>query len=321
MANASMRHLDNELGLEPTGSLYGSKGMELASRTTDPEAFLSDLRAMQADHEGRTRTEWELEGSGRSFERYTAPIRDSLGTFIGRVLVLREMTAERRAERLQADLISFASHELRTPLTSILGFTNILIEEGTGDPDWTAHVEVIKNEAVRLLGIVDDLLDFQRVGAGGFVLSRTHFDLADLIDDEASKAGRSSGIHEVVFDSPQHAIMVEADRDRITQVLSNLLSNAIKYSPDGGVVRIESEYSRDWVRVSVSDSGIGIPEEQRDKVFTKFFRVESEKTAEIRGLGLGLALCREIVEAHGGAIGFDDASGAGTIFWFELPLG
>lgn len=300
-ANASMRFLDQELGLDPGAPFDG------------PE-----LREIQADPEGRTRMEWELED--RSFERYTAPIHDSLGTFIGRVIVLREVTAERRAERLQADLVSFASHELRTPLTSILGFAKILLEEGDAEPEWSSHVETIRGEAVRLLGMVEDLLDFQLGGAGGFVLSRTRFELADLIGEEVSKAAQLSRIHEVVFDSPHAAPMVEADRNRIAQVLSNLLSNAIKYSPKGGVVRVRARAKKGSVYVSVADSGIGIPEDQSGKIFQKFSRVETEETADIRGIGLGLALCREIVEAHDGSIGFAEAPGGGTVFWFELPI-
>jgi signal transduction histidine kinase len=205
-------------------------------------------------------------------------------------------------------------------LTSILGFANLLLEDH-GDPALSSHVETIRNEAVRLLGIVEDLLDFQRVGAGGFVLSRRRFDLIDLVEEQITKMEHTARIHDLVFDSPHENLVIDADRTRIAQVLSNLLSNAIKYSPGGGVVRIRTHLHRGSVRVSISDSGIGIPEEQRDSIFEKFFRIESEETAEIRGLGLGLALCREIIEAHGGSIGSDDADGGGTVFWFEVPLG
>jgi signal transduction histidine kinase len=103
-------------------------------------------------------------------------------------------------------------------------------------------------------------------------------------------------------------------------VLSNLLSNAIKYSPKGGIVHVRLDVKRHAIRVSVQDSGIGIPESQREKMFTKFFRIESEEIEGIPGLGLGLAFCQEIVDAHDGAIGFDAAPGGGTIFWFELPV-
>lgn len=320
LLNASMRRLDDDLGLQVKHSLYGSEAMEFANRTTDPAGYVAELHEMQANPERCSRTEWELEDSGRVLERYTAPIRDSLGTLIGRVLVLREMTAERAAERLQAELISVVSHELRTPLTSVLGFTNLLLEEQDfPETERTLHVETIRNEIVRLLGIVDDLLGFEREGGGRVKLEHSRFDLRDLIREQVSALANASAIHELVLEPEYEELVVDADRDKVAQVLSNLLSNAIKYSPEGGPIRIDTERRRDRIRVSIADSGIGIPADQRDKVFTKFFRIESADTARIRGLGLGLALSREIVAAHGGTMGFESVPGAGSVFWFELP--
>jgi signal transduction histidine kinase len=277
---------------------------------------------MQGARERRARTEWELRDSGRSFERYSAPIRDSLGTFIGRVLVIREMTAERRAERLRADLVSFVSHELRNPLTSMLAFTEILREEARpGWNEWIPHVDTIRGELNRLLGIVDDLLDVERMGATGMPLRRERFDLTELIREQAAAQGGSTTRHDLILDLPSHPLFVDADNERIGQVVSNLLSNAIKYSPQGGPIRVRATSSGGAVRVTVSDSGLGIREDQQERIFTKFYRVESADTAGIRGLGLGLALSREIVAIHGGTMGFVSAPGEGSTFWFELPAG
>jgi signal transduction histidine kinase len=318
-SNASMQQLDRELGVRLHGSLYGPEGLEFSQRTTDPEAYVRELQEMQGDRERRSRTEWELRDSGRSFERYSAPIRDSFGMFIGRLLVLRETTAERRAERLRSDVVSFVSHELRTPLTSMLAFTNILLDEVSEGDDWTTHVETIRTELVRLLGIVEDLLDVERMGAAGMAVHRTRFDLKKLIREQVAAQKRTTKIHDFAVNSPSRPVFVEADRERISHVLSNLLSNAIKYSPEGGPIRVRTASTGDAVRVSVTDSGIGIPEDQQERVFTKFYRAESAELAGIRGLGLGLALSREIVAIHGGRIGFDSTPGAGSTFWFELP--
>ena len=321
-SNASMRQLDQELGVPMHGSIYGAEGVEFAEQTTDPEGYLTELLEMQGDRERRSRTEWELEESGRSFERYSAPINDSLGAFIGRVFVLREMTAERHAERLRADLVSFVSHELRTPLTSMLAFANILLEEAKeGQNEWILHVETIRGELVRLLGMVEDLLDVERLGAAGMPLRRTHFDLTELVREQVEAQEKTSKRHDLVVDAPPDPLVVDADRERVGQVLSNLIGNAVKYSPEGGPVHIEVVHGAGSVRVLVSDSGIGIPEDQQDRIFTKFFRAESTDMAGIPGLGLGLALSREIVSLHGGSMGFDSEPGDGATFWFELPIG
>jgi signal transduction histidine kinase len=167
---------------------------------------------------------------------------------------------------------------------------------------------------------VDELLDFQRIGVGGFALNRARFDLHALIAEQISIAAQSSRAHEITFDGSPRRFALDADRNRIAQVLSNLLSNAIKYSPSGGPIRVRTDVRRHAVRVSVRDSGVGIPESQRERMFTKFFRIESEEIEGIPGHGLGLAFCQEIVEAHDGTIGFEAAPGGGTIFWFELPV-
>ena len=119
---------------------------------------------------------------------------------------------------------------------------------------------------------------------------------------------------------PEEPLVVQGDRDRLAQVLGNLLSNAIKYSPDGGTVTVAASRSRVRARVSVRDPGLGIPADQQGKVFTKFFRGEAGRRLGIRGTGLGLVLARQIVDAHGGRMGFESAEGRGSTFWVELPV-
>jgi len=294
-ANERMQELRGEIGGELAGLLEAE---------TDPDI--------------RSRVEEELPGCGRVLELYTAPLKSSLGTLMGRMVVLRDLTVERAGERLQDELISIVSHELRTPLVSTLGFTNLLLADTALVGETRQCVRTIRDETIRVLSIVDNLLHFRRAGEG-FSRHPSRFDLADAIEEQVVIFRTTAVAHEVRFERPAKPLIVEADREWITQVLTNFLSNAVKYSPDGGVIGISGQRREGRVRVSVADQGIGIPANQRDKVFEKFSRVETPESRDIDGIGLGLALCREILADHGGTIDFESVPGQGSTFCFDLP--
>jgi signal transduction histidine kinase len=312
-----MDRLVREQGFPP-GNAF-SELREFARQTTDPERFENELQALLDDPELVARHELELIGSGRIFQRYTAPVRDSLGAVIGRIFVLREVTAERTAERAREDLIATVSHELRTPLTGILGFAEILLDQEL-DPDRRRrHLETIHHEVKRLTSLIDMLLDLERLQDRRLPLSTEAFRLDGLLRESVQLFSGESAAHTIALELPRGPLEVVADRDRIAQVLSNLLSNAIKYSPGGGTIRVWAQRTDGTIRVVVEDPGIGIPAEQQERVFSRFFRAQSSGTRGIQGLGLGLALAREIVSAHDGEMGFESAEGQGSTFWFSLP--
>jgi len=294
-ANERMQELRGEIGGELAGLLEAE---------TDPDI--------------RSRVEEELPGCGRVLELCAAPLKSSLGTLMGRMVVLRDLTVERAGERLQDELISIVSHELRTPLVSTLGFTNLLLADTALVGETRQCVRTIRDETIRVLSIVDNLLHFRRAGEG-FSRHPSRFDLADAIEEQVVIFRTTAVAHEVRFERPAKPLIVEADREWITQVLTNFLSNAVKYSPDGGVIGISGQRREGRVRVSVADQGIGIPANQRDKVFEKFSRVETPESRDIDGIGLGLALCREILADHGGTIDFESVPGQGSTFCFDLP--
>ena len=223
------------------------------------------------------------------------------------------------AQKIKDEFISLVSHELRTPLTSISGFTEILQEEELTD-DQREYLGVIAANSVRLLTIVDDLLLMAQIQSGGVPLQLGEVMLNDLVarSGEAARPLAASKEIEVDIDA-EPGIAAEGDQARLGQVVDNLLSNAIKYTPDGGGVKITMSQEGDTATIAVRDTGIGIPRDEQDQLFSRFFRSSNARASGVQGTGLGLAITRGIVEAHGGTIDFDSVEGSGTTFRVTLP--
>lgn len=232
----------------------------------------------------------------------------------------RALQVAQERERLKDELLSTVSHELRTPLAALVGFSELLLTRDYGEAERREFLGIMLKEGRRLAGLVDGILEVQRLRSGRLELHRAAVDLHELVEAAWNGLGTSPG-HALVLVVPLAAPTVLADRDRLHQVLVNLLSNARKYSPDGGTITVRVTPGEGQVEVAVADRGLGVPAAALPHLFDDFYRVERAEQQAIAGSGLGLAICRKIVEAHGGTIRAQSAgAGRGTTVRFTLPL-
>jgi signal transduction histidine kinase len=232
---------------------------------------------------------------------------------------LEEQNAQlRESERLKSDLVNTVSHELRTPLSGVLGFTKLLLTRDFDSETRRHYLGIIDAQARRLAELIDDFLDVRRIEEGRFERAQELVDMVTLLREEAQLYSLQSPKHELAIEVGPKPLPVLGNPDRLRQVIGNLISNAIKYSPQGGIVQISAEAENGSVRVEIRDEGMGIPLNQQPQIFTKFFRADAAASG-ITGTGLGLAVSRDIVESHGGRIGFTSTEGEGTTFFVELP--
>ncbi|HEX2197694.1 MAG TPA: ATP-binding protein [Burkholderiales bacterium] len=234
----------------------------------------------------------------------------------------RDVTAQREAERVKKEFTSTLSHELRTPLTSIIGSLQLINTGVIGqvEKDVAELTTVAERNGQRLLDLINDLLDIDKIESGKLSLSPEPIALDEVVREAMvlNKAfGERFGVRfELAASLPGASVL--ADRKRLLQVMTNLLSNAAKFSPENGAVEIRLEQSGPRVRVEVQDRGPGIPEAFRGRIFSRFAQADSTASRQKGGTGLGLAICKRLIEMMRGRIGFEDRPGGGTTFWFEL---
>ncbi len=249
------------------------------------------------------------------------PLYDQAGDLSRIILNVVDITRFRQAEELKSTFISAVSHELKTPVALIKGYAETLRRE---DADWDRQtinesLDVIAEEADHLTHLIDSLLEASRIQAGGLKLQPTDVDLPRLAEKIVDGFRTQTDIHTFELDFPPDFPPVWGDPDRLREVLSNLVSNAVKYSPQGGIIWIGGRPDQQGVTVYVADQGIGIPPEEQERIFERFYRVQSGLHRRTEGAGLGLYLVKAIVEAHGGKIWVESAPGRGSIFIFTLP--
>lgn len=244
---------------------------------------------------------------------------------LGSVMVIRDVTKEREVDQMKNDFISTVSHELRTPLAAMKGAADNLIDGIMGElsmPQKDA-LTIVERNINRLGRLISDLLDVSRIEAGKIQINKQLMDLAIVIDeirkffDAMAKDKNISLAASVEPGLPR----INADSDKITQVITNLVGNAMKFTPDGGQIRIEVCHENGFVRTDIIDSGCGIPSSDLNKIFDKFYQVIQANSQEVKkGTGLGLTISKGIIDKHGGRIWAESELGKGSKFSFTLPL-
>lgn len=256
------------------------------------------------------------------FEFYATSIKKERSRISrhGFLFVFRDRTEEQKMDQVKDELISTVSHELRTPLSSILGYLELLRYRQLTPEKTQRYVEIMHEEAKRLTTLLNEFLDIQRMEGGKQPYDFKSFSLRQLLLDTTDAFGETAETHRIVLDVKEDPVMIVADENKIKQVVLNLLSNAIKYSPSADHITVSLHTQGEQAIITVTDHGLGIPQNAFDKLFTKFYRVDNSAVRKIGGTGLGLAICKEIIESHGGAISVESELHQGSTFTVVLDL-
>lgn len=265
------------------------------------------------------------DGQPRTFQALAAPLFRPTETgeeVSGVVTVLRDITAQKELERMKSNFLSVVSHELKTPLHSIKGFVDIILMGKTGPVTELQRdfLTTVKEQTGHLQRLIEDLLEFSRLESGQIKLRPLLLDPAEIVVSVADKltplaANKGLSLSLEVAGLPE----IEADGTRLEQVLTNLMENAIKFTPEQGRIKVAGFGRDDMIELVVADSGIGVPPEERERIFDRFYQVDSSARRRYKGTGLGLTICKHIVTQHGGRIWVEAGKDGGSAFHVLLP--
>jgi signal transduction histidine kinase len=250
-----------------------------------------------------------------------------IAVFLGMIAVLasvflafRDLTRRREVDRLKSEFVSVVSHELRTPLTSIHGSLGLLASGVLGSEKGKRMLEIAVNNTDRLIRLINDILDIEKLESGSAQMQRTVCNAGNLLRHAVDVMRAMAQEHQVTLLLEEHDAAIEADCDRVLQCLTNLLSNAIKFSETGGTVTAKVRVASEQAQFEVADQGRGIPGEKQESIFERFHQVDASDSRRKGGTGLGLAITRSIVLQHGGRIWVESQIGKGSTFFFTIPL-
>ena len=305
-----------ELVGKPVPDLYADTPNGKAAAEGVFKRFLSGEEIRDQELEAR-----RADGSTVWVSLSVRPIRDKEGRVVASRSMMVNITEQKKLDQLKDDFISLVSHELRSPMTVIAGAINTALTEAERlSPEETR--QLLKDAAAEsesLSNLLANLLELSRVQAQRLVLYSEAIDVKRVIQDAVDKIKRQYSARKFVISLPRRLSPVQADPLRLERILYNLLENAVKYSPPGGEVRVSAKPQEEYLVIGVSDEGIGISPADQEKLFGPFQRLE-KRPSGVRGVGLGLMVCRRLVEAHGGHIWVESEPGHGSTFFFTMPL-
>ena len=241
----------------------------------------------------------------------------------GAVIVLHDITALRKLERVRRDFVANVSHEFKTPLTAIQGFAETLLAGAMDDPqNRVRFLQIILEHSRRLARLTDDLLELSKMDADRLDLELDRLNVTQFVQSCIDTTQRSAGEKNLHISVNLKTSLpdIAADRRRLAEVLQNLLDNAVQYTPSGGRITVSASSDGDEVEFTVSDTGIGIPKVDQPRIFERFYRVDVARSREVGGTGLGLSIAKHLVEAHGGRIWVESEVGHGSQFHFTVPV-
>ncbi len=253
-----------------------------------------------------------------------SPFRGRTGRNLGTITVLHDITALKKIDQMKSDFVSMVSHEIRNPMNSLLMQIKIILDGLAGDvTDKQREIlERASGKILNLTAMVSELLDLARIESGLITHEKEAVDIYALLAEQVvfHEAGAKEKGMEICLESLGDIPVIPADRRGLEEVFTNLITNAVKYSPAGGKITVTVEAENEYLTVAVRDTGFGIPEEDLDRIFDRFYRVKDRSTREIHGTGLGLAIVKSIVEVHHGLIKVESRPGEGSTFTVILPV-
>jgi signal transduction histidine kinase len=253
-----------------------------------------------------------------------APVKDEKGRVIGVVTVFRDITELKALEKAKSTFVSLVSHELQAPLAAIEGYLDIILDGGGGeDPEKARRIlDRCRERTGGLLALIRDLLAISRMQSGRIIREKEKLRLTDILKEvvELMKGEALARGVEIAGEWPQELPLISANREDLTRVFTNLMDNAIKYNLAGGRVFLQAKTVDSFLQVEVQDTGIGIPPEEKEKIFDEFYRVKNKDTQGIGGTGLGLSIAKKILEAHNGHLEVESQLHKGSTFRVLLPI-